>query len=520
MVYRYTFTPEEILIGMAPVWDGQQWGQEFLTLYEDGGEKNPVVMREIGNVACIGAPGSGKTRLIEAQLLNWGQSVAVIDLKGGLYRTTAAHRQQLGPVIVLDPRDGRGSRYNPLAVIRHKARRTLAQEIVSRGRDDADPFWTSVAAQFWECCWYAADDVQRPHIPYAVEIINMGLIGALRYLMAYHSENSNVRRILNNFMVNDVTPELLQRIQEEGASKLVESKWASVVESAAPFQDVGMLNIFNGHDVDPAMMFRKPTTIYIMADETDSEGFAMFARLVMKTLGDSLIMAGDKLGFNERLPVLFLFDEFGAVKVNNARQWMNTMRSRGVILWLFAQSLSQLPSEARGNYDPNRENSIHHWILFSSTVGDNEVGKWISQLSGTTTVAVQSGESSSMDTGSAQRSTSTSVAYRERHNVEAEDVDSWAMNQAGVSLRKNGAPRRFYGPVRIVNAAEVGLLDGVPTTTQQAPLLSDYQLPTFPEPEPFPVVQELDNGRGRDRTQGSRYRKRDHQDDENGELFD
>lgn len=517
MSYTYKFTPEEILIGMANVWDErtQKWVPRFLTLHEDGGENGPVPMREVGSIACVGAPGSGKTRLLEAQLLNWGQSICVVDLKGGLYKSTAAYRQALGPVVVLDPRDGRGSRYNPVAVIRHKARRTLAQEIVKNGNDDADPFWVSVAAQFWELCWSAADEVNRAHIPYAVEIINMGLVGALRYLMAYHSNNRETMRLLTNFMVSPITPELLERITEQGASKLVESKWASVVDSAAPF-DVGMLNIFNGHDLDPAQMFRRPTTVYVMADETDAAGFAMFARLVMKTLGDALIQAGDKLGFDQRLPVLFLFDEFGAVRVNNARQWMNTMRSRGVILWLFAQSLSQLPSETRGNYDPNKENSIHHWILFASTVGDNEVGKWISQTSGTTTVAVQGGFSTSQNLSDPNGMTqSSSISYRERHNIEAEDVDTWAMNQAAVSIRPNGRPRRFYGPVNIANAAQLGLQANVPTT-QQAALLSEYEPPVFAEPEPLPIKDE-DNGRGRDRTR-SKYRP--HDDDEAGTLFD
>lgn len=500
----YTFTPDEIIIGTAMVWieRKKQYEPEFLTLSEDGGENGPVVMREAGNIVCVGAPGSGKTRLIEAQLLNWGQSIVVIDLKGGLYRTTAAHRHSLGPVIVLDPRDGRGSRFNPVAVIREKARRTLAQEIVSRGRDDADPFWTSVAAEFWQCCWYAADEVERPHIPYAVEIINMGLLGALRYLAAYHGENAKVRRILSNFMTNDVTPELLKRIQEQGASKLVESKWASIVESASPFQDQGMLNIFNGHDFDPARLFKKSTTIYIMADETDSEGFAMFARLVMKTLGDALIMAGDKLNFNERLPILFLFDEFGAIRINNVRQWLNTMRSRGLILWLFVQSLSQLPSESRGNYDAERENSIHHWILFASTAGNNEVGQWVSNLSGMVTTRVSGGDSTSQSfTEPGGGSYSSSFTYKERHNVESEDVDTWAMNQAAVSLRANGAARRFYGPVTIVNAADVGLLAGVPRTDQQAPLLSAYVPPTFEEP----VGVLASAGVRGDHPSGSRY---------------
>ena len=58
-------------------------------------------------------PRSGKSILAMSQLLTWPHSVAVVDIKGELYRNTAGYRSTLGPVYVIDP-EGYGDQYDPL----------------------------------------------------------------------------------------------------------------------------------------------------------------------------------------------------------------------------------------------------------------------------------------------------------------------------------------------------------------------------------------------------------------------
>lgn len=505
---------DSLIIGVATVSDAAgNISRELITLAEsEGGKDYP--MREIGSaVACVGAPGSGKTDLIVSQLQNWGTSAAVVDLKGGVYSRTAAYRASLaggrGQVVVLDPRDGTGHRFNPVQAIRYKARRDMALQITGRGGDtDGEKgYWARQSALAWLAAWEFADQAGRAHIPYAVEMMQLGMIGLLRYALRHHSNHKKGMAYLRSFVGAEITPDLIQRLEEIGVSKLLESKWSSVEDSYAPYTDPNILNVFNGHDLDVSAMFHRPITVYIQADESDPEGFGAFLRPTMKALGDALINAGDKLSFDQRAPVLFLFDEFGAVRVNNARQWINTMRSRGVVLCLFAQSLAQLPSEDGRDFNWKRENSIHHWILFSPVYGANDTGAMISDLSGTTTVAVLSNSNVSFNVDNpAHLNTSQGVAYRERRNLEAEDIDALRLNVAYVSVRPNGSARRSLAYTEIASPRIMQFPGSAYPETGPAAPLSPYQSPLLEVAEVAPApIWEADGA------ERSRERQDDHE---------
>jgi Type IV secretory system Conjugative DNA transfer len=69
--------------------------------------------RELGNLLVVAPTRGGKGLLATAQLLTWGHSVIVNDIKGELFTQTAGYRSTLGPVYVIDP-TGAGHRYDPL----------------------------------------------------------------------------------------------------------------------------------------------------------------------------------------------------------------------------------------------------------------------------------------------------------------------------------------------------------------------------------------------------------------------
>lgn len=414
-------TQDEFVVGISAILKNDVYHDKLVTIKLGAG-----MLREMGNVVAVGPPGSGKTRLLETNLVSWRHSAVVIDLKGGVYSKTAEFRRTLGQVHVIDPRQGRGSRYNPLAVIKPHQRRELASELVSITNDD--PFWSSVAVDMWLACWAAADHAGRHHMPYAVELMSLGVAEAMKYFVTHHGDDAATMKHLTDFYGKAPTGESARKLADGEPSRLLESKWATVTNTRTVFDDKNLLNIFSGHDIDVEGMFYNGSlsTIYILADETNPRVFMAFSRLVMKTLGDALINEGDREGVTRR-PVLFLFDEFGAVRLNSAFQWLNTMRSRDVILVLFVQKLSQL-APLNKDYDEDDENSVHHWILFKPTNPAGRVSQMISRMSGQTAYSVDGGLSFS--TTGDHFSRSQSVAYRDRYVIEQSHIESWQSNEA------------------------------------------------------------------------------------------
>src|SRR5215216_95308 len=68
--------------------------------------------RELGNILIEAPTGGGKGLLAVCQLLTWGGSAVVFDIKGDLYTQTAGYRATLGPVYRFDTR-GQGHTYDP-----------------------------------------------------------------------------------------------------------------------------------------------------------------------------------------------------------------------------------------------------------------------------------------------------------------------------------------------------------------------------------------------------------------------
>ena len=68
--------------------------------------------RELGNILIEAPTGGGKGLLVVCQLLTWGTSAIVLDIKGDLYKQTAGYRQTLGPVYRFDT-EGFGHCFDP-----------------------------------------------------------------------------------------------------------------------------------------------------------------------------------------------------------------------------------------------------------------------------------------------------------------------------------------------------------------------------------------------------------------------
>ena len=422
------------VVGVANVQRDGHTERRVIAIYRKAGS-----LAQHGNILTVGGPGAGKGRAITANLISWGHSAIVIDLKGETYTNTAHARTAIdngkGKVVVLDSKNGTGHRYNPLAVIRHDQRFELAAELIAVTNDD--PFWSSVANDMWLCAWSAADHAGKPHMPYAVELMKLDFADAIRYLMHHHHDDPATMQHLIDFMGTRPTDEQLSKIKGGGASRLLESMWKTVKTTMTIFNDPILLNMMSGHDVDAEGMFYNSgiTTVYVIVDETKPRIFMAFGRLIMKTLGDALIREGDRQGVARR-PVLMMFDEFGAIRLNDVFVWLDTMRSRDIVLCVYLQKLSQFaPKNSGKDFDEYDENSFHHWILFTPNNPAGRIGKLISGMSGQTTRAVTGGRGQSR-TLDGDITFNQSTNYTERAVVEQEDYETWAANTAYATLRQ------------------------------------------------------------------------------------
>lgn len=405
----------------------------FAQILEDGKSKevplsiHPGVgtMRELGNTLVVGPPGSGKTSLIRNNLMNWGHSAIVIDLKGQLYQETAQRRRDLGQkVYMLDVRRGTGHRYNPLAHVNKSQWRELAHTFVSM--QTSEPFWINCCLDMWLALWHAAEEAKKPHIPYAVQILSLGFGEAMQYVVKHHSDNDDAMKYLSSFAGRLPTMEWASNLNDK-STRLLESKWSSVTATVALLDDPHLMNIFSGDDIPVEDLFYDEglSTIYIQADETKPVLFTVFSRLVTKTLGDALISEGDKN--NKRRPILFFFDEFGVIRLNNIRQWLDTMRSRDIVLMLFVQEFDHLAPAVGEKFDENSINSIHHLILFKPVDPSGRIANKIFELSGRQSIEL---ENRGFSFGKGGRTNNVSYSQHERRIIEQEDLELWPMNAA------------------------------------------------------------------------------------------
>lgn len=437
--------------------------------------------REHGNFCVLGAPGSGKGLWIKTNLLNWRHSVVVVDLKGDTYKDTARHRSKFSKILVLDPRRGTGNRFNPVAAVGRLNWRQLAYEIMAQGQDTSgeDNFWATSGGSLILSLWEAAEQAKVPHMPFTVQLLRQGLSGLLAYLVQHHKDNSDCMSELAQFVVRDPRKMTAEDLMQP--SKLLESKFASVVSAFQPFMNDTMLKVFSGHDLDDIEgFFYEPVTLYVMADETQRQSFSAFLRLVMVALGDSLIKYGDETTFENRRPVLFLFDEFGRVQTPSALSWLDTMRSRGIVLVLFIQKFSQI-QQADGRWEDD-ENSIHHWVIYKPTLSSSRAGQFVVKNSGVRTVLTDGGQGESIS-AEGYLSQSSNQVFKDRPLVRPEDIEEWpsdmvyyVMNGArthkGVAL--GATPWRVWTDVKdVMKPCDFPLpLPAVPH------FLKDYDFPT------------------------------------------
>lgn len=288
--------------------------------------------KELGGVLVVGRPRSGKGLLATTQLLGaWEhRSVVVTDLKGEAHAATAGYRSRLGKVFVLDP-TGVGHRFDPLAD-RHTEDDLyrMAQDLLHvDGEGDGQAF-TERAASMLCAVFVAAKREGVPCLPYARELIRLGLRGAGARL-------DQVDPLLCRQLVADSFEDA------DWESRFLTGSWQTLVSRAMPLLTERVVRTFGGSDFRPAdLLGAEPIAVYLRLTERDMRGLKPLLRLVWESLLNDMVAHYDSVAGAGCHPVLLMLDEAARFAVPSLPAYAATVPGRGISLWVAVQSLSQL----------------------------------------------------------------------------------------------------------------------------------------------------------------------------------
>ncbi len=310
--------PEALILGTL--------GKEWVTV------RSLPTHKELGGVLVVGRPRSGKGLLATTQLLGgWEhRSVVVTDLKGEAHAATAGYRSGLGKVFVLDP-TGVGHRFDPLAD-RHTEDDLyrMAQDLLHvEGEGDGQAF-TERAASMLSAVFSAAKREGVPCLPYARELIRLGLRGAGARL-------DHVDPLLCRQLLADAFEDA------DWDSRFLTGSWQTLVSRAMPLLTERVVRTFGGSDFRPAdLLGPEPISVYLRLTERDMRGLKPLLRLVWESLLNDMVAHYDRLAGAGCHPVLLMLDEAARFAVPSLPAYAATVPGRGISLWVAVQSLSQL----------------------------------------------------------------------------------------------------------------------------------------------------------------------------------
>lgn len=445
---------------------------------------------EHGNLLITAPAGGGKGTFLKANCKSWRHSMIITDLKGDTFRDTALDRAKYGEVYMIDTRNATGHHFDPFRVLPLDQWHQMIQVIVSATNDDG--FWMTVATDMWQACLKAARHAGRPHIPYAMDIMSLGVIDALKYFLAHHRDDPATMRHLIDFFGRKPEEGWADKLEKDGPGRLLESMWRTVTSTKQILDNEVLLTVANGHDIPTEALFYDEGvgTIYISANENNEAQFKAFMRIFVHALGSALLSEGDKT--NRRRPVLMCFDEFGKIRLNSVIAWLDTMRSRDVVIVLLTQDFEQLNTIKGEAFNINQKNSIHHFLLFKPADLSNEIAAKISALSGMTTVSVPSGESVTTAADGTQSRT-TSYSYRERRQIEQEDMERWSGRDAYCVLSMLQTEKYV---VRGASLADMGWeaakkAKPLPPLPRYTPGCTLLPMPTSTDPDTAAVIEAV-----------------------------
>lgn len=429
--------------------------------------------REIGHVLVCGPSRSGKGLHLTSNLVSWGSSAVVVDIKGELFRLTSGQREAMGQrVVVLDP-SGDSHRFDPFAELAtDEAIRSVVTMILDPDADGSNAAFARRATFALFAAVKAATLLGEPVLPFVRRTTALGLKGFCLELWAVGDDA--VRTALVDFLREAPTK---VRWEDVGSNKFLDNTWTGMLTKLQPLFSEGILAMTNGSDFRALDLVKEPTTLYLVFRESELEYTGVAFRTVLLALINTLIRHFDLHPDEETLPLLFGFDEAGRLSIPRLPELVSTVAGRGMTALIYVQSIAQL----EGAYGEAGKTTIldnTHTKLFyrpKDTVTAEYVSSQCGQL-----VAEDVRQSDAAD-----GRVSSSVGVRPRELVTADELARWPVERCVVLTELPPVAAHRLAPWLLPGGREA--LKRAPTT-----LPTRTRVATSPTPPSEPDDEVID----------------------------
>ena len=304
--------------------------------------------RELGNILIQAPTGGGKGLLAVCQLLTWGGSAVVFDIKGDLYTQTAGYRATLGPVYRFDTR-GFGNTYDPLHG-KHDGDELfgIALQLMYEPHEGDGKSFTQRGTKMLTTVFLAGREYyakvgtkDAPLLPFVGHMADLGLNRAAAHISEISPD------LCRRFLDEDYNPD-----KDYKQDKYLANSWDSATARLYPLLTERILRCFNGSDFTAADIIagKKPVTVYLCIPEKDLRAKEPVIRLVMESLMAEMKeyfddASGDTAAEKGCRDVLYVLDEAGNIKLPSLPHDFATVRSRGISIWAAFQDNAQIESQ-------------------------------------------------------------------------------------------------------------------------------------------------------------------------------
>jgi type IV secretory pathway TraG/TraD family ATPase VirD4 len=248
---------------------------------------------------------------------------------------------------------------------------TLAKHLLYEPNEGDGKAFTQRATKMLTLLWLACLELNRITgeqyrlLPFVGKMADLGLNSAAAF-------------------INDISPTIVRRLldseydpeQDYDDKRFLSSSWESLTARLYPLLTEKIVRCFAGSSFTGADIIagKKPVTVYLCFPEKDLLSKAPVIRLVLESILSEMIDTFDSaLGRNCR-PTLAILDEAGTVGLPSLPQFVSTVRSRGISIWLAYQDNSQIES-LYGRYKArtirnNMLSKVFYWQSDTETAKD------------------------------------------------------------------------------------------------------------------------------------------------------